>query len=65
MVTELLNAMRLYKENHGEDLKVIKLTRSQYNELRLELQGNLRYQSEVADFTGKDEMFNGARIEVV
>lgn len=64
MVTELLNAMRHYKEQHGHDLKVIQLSRSQYNELRLEIRHNLRYNSATND-SGEVEEFNGAAIQVL
>jgi len=64
MVTELLNAMRYYKEQHGEELRQIQLTRSQYNELRLELRHDLRFQGATND-DGEVEEFNGAAVLVV
>lgn len=65
MVRELINAMEFYKEQHGHNLEIIKLTAEQYRQLKLELQYNFRYMAAANDVAGEEERFNGAVIQVV
>lgn len=63
MVTELIKAMELYRERHGEPLRVIQLDREHHRELVRELKsrGLLTHEN----IAGEEELFNGARIEVI
>jgi len=63
MVSELLSTMRHTKVSQGFDVKLIKLTQRQYNELRQEMLSNMRYHGVVVD--GEVPSLNGATIEVV
>lgn len=64
MITELMNAMRHTVEAQGFPVKLVRLTRSQYEELVREIKANPRFRYAM-DEDGEVRELNGARIEVV
>jgi len=58
-----MKAMKQHREQTGQTLEVIRLSRHHYHMLVDELQHSFRYVE--ADLHGEEKRFNGARIEVV